>query len=190
MPTEDERWARALSFELRMLMATLHRAGIKAYEEHLSAHHVPVSHLQFGILRLLRSESATLSEISRRFGLDPSTLVPAVNSLVRRGLVRRETDPADRRRAPLSLTEEGIKILERVPPLPMHDALVKSLLMLGADKAGQLIDLLRAVVLAMPEGENLLLEVHQRVQTHIEEAHCFPERASKASHATQEPEDP
>jgi DNA-binding MarR family transcriptional regulator len=49
--------------------------------------------------------------LSRSIGSDKSTLTPALDGLVRRGLVQRNRTPEDRRTYSLSLTPEGKRML-------------------------------------------------------------------------------
>ena len=49
---------------------------------------------------MINLEPLTSSELSRKFQVDPSTLVPTVNGLEKRGLIYRTRDTNDRRRQP------------------------------------------------------------------------------------------
>lgn len=55
--------------------------------------------------------------IGERTAIDKATLVPLVGRLVERGWLVRETDPADRRRRRVALTEAGRDALRRAAPL-------------------------------------------------------------------------
>jgi DNA-binding MarR family transcriptional regulator len=54
-----------------------------------------------------RNEGASLSEVGDYIGLTLPTMSLLVDGLVARGLVSRRTDPEDRRRMTLTLTEAG-----------------------------------------------------------------------------------
>jgi len=54
-----------------------------------------------------RNEGASLSEVCDHIGLTLPTMSTLVDGLVARGLVNRQTDPEDRRRMTLTLTEPG-----------------------------------------------------------------------------------
>jgi DNA-binding MarR family transcriptional regulator len=54
-----------------------------------------------------RNEGASLSEVCDHIGLTLPTMSTLVDGLVARGLVNRRTDPEDRRRMTLTLTEPG-----------------------------------------------------------------------------------
>jgi DNA-binding MarR family transcriptional regulator len=49
-------------------------------------------------------------QLAELIGVDPRNAVPIVESLVERGLVEREVDPADRRRRMLDLTRAGRRV--------------------------------------------------------------------------------
>jgi DNA-binding MarR family transcriptional regulator len=56
---------------------------------------------------VFRNEGASLSVVCDHIGLALPTMSALVDGLVARGLVNRRTDPEDRRRMTLTLTEEG-----------------------------------------------------------------------------------
>jgi DNA-binding MarR family transcriptional regulator len=63
---------------------------------------------QFRVLNFLsRSEGASLSKVAEYTGLTLPSMSALVDSLVAGGLVTRQTDPEDRRRMTLTLTEGG-----------------------------------------------------------------------------------
>jgi DNA-binding MarR family transcriptional regulator len=62
------------------------------------------------VLYLVRSQGATLSLMAKRMMVAPTVLTGIVDRLERRGLLRRENDPTDRRKLRLSLSEEGERV--------------------------------------------------------------------------------
>lgn len=56
-------------------------------------------------------QAITLTELGRFLDLRKGSLTALIDSLEKHGLVRRSADPADRRKALLSLTEEGEKYI-------------------------------------------------------------------------------
>jgi MarR family transcriptional regulator for hemolysin len=149
--------------ELRILAAVVTKIAGRDLEQRLDAHGVGISGLQHGLLRLLSHNDYTSSELSRKFILNPSTLVPAVDNLERKGLVKRGKDPKDRRRTPLSLTEAGRALVQQVPVVDSTDSLSRSLNALGSEDCRQLLLLLREVVQRLPEGAEILREIAGRV---------------------------
>ncbi len=55
-----------------------------------------------------------VSDLSQRMGLDVSTISRKVHQLEAEGLVGRSGDPADRRSAVLSITDDGRRVLEKL----------------------------------------------------------------------------
>jgi DNA-binding MarR family transcriptional regulator len=108
--------------------------------------------LQYGVLSMLQFEVLTISTISHRTGLDPSSMVRIIDALQRKGLVMRETDPRDRRRNPIRISDPGIELLIAVTAVTEQDPAFQALGGLGDDQVAQLRDLLRAVVMMFPEG--------------------------------------
>lgn len=153
-----------LTVEIRILTITLARASRESLERRLNALDSGVSALQFTILHTLRFQEQTLSELSRKMMLDPSTLVPVVDALERKGLLLRGRDPQDRRRVPLSLTDAGISFVAQLLPVDENDTLLMALAAVGVEQGQQLTHLLRTLLLHMPEGEALLREVAARFQ--------------------------
>jgi DNA-binding MarR family transcriptional regulator len=77
-------------------------------EFNLTAHH-------HGVLLILRAHSPLgQQELGRMIGVDPRNVVPILDGLVDQGLLDRRTDPNDRRRRILSLTEKGQDTADRL----------------------------------------------------------------------------
>ena len=114
---------------------------------------------------MLQHEGAcTMSELSRKVMLDPSTLVPTIDNLERRKFIIKERDPNDRRRLPLSLTEQGLATIESIPLLDDDHPIIHSLDKLGEEPAEQLVELLRNLVMNLPDGEHLLEQAQSRMK--------------------------
>ncbi len=63
------------------------------------------------ILKIIADEpSIFTSEIARRFNVTRAVIHKTINKLEEKGLVKKEEDPADRKRSKLFLTNEGMKI--------------------------------------------------------------------------------
>jgi DNA-binding MarR family transcriptional regulator len=66
------------------------------------------------LLYVNRNEGAALGSLADHLGLAPPSTSRLVEELVRRGLLERETSPADRRRIRLSTSQSGKRLLEAV----------------------------------------------------------------------------
>ncbi len=153
-----------LARETRILLSILARVSEHSLERRLSSAAMPVSGLQLGVLRTLMREEQTISDLSRIFVLDPSTLVPVVDSLERKGLVVRKRDPKDRRRVPLTLTAAGKKLVTAVPLLDDQDPLYHGLNVIGLERTQALLDQLRELMKTLPNGEAILTGVEARLR--------------------------
>lgn len=70
-------------------------------------------HLLMEVSRRKEGETS-LSELATALELDLSTVSRVADGLVRRGLLKRETDPRDRRRLALFLTNTGRELVEAI----------------------------------------------------------------------------
>ncbi len=156
----------AVTIEIRILMSMVTHVAIRHLEDRLRTMNIGISGLQVGVLRTLSHNNFTLSELSKKFMLDPSTLVPVVDALERKGYVMRGKDVNDRRRIPLSVTEEGLAILNNIPFSPENDMLHHSLESMGEEKTHVFLNLLRELVRSLPNGDEMLQEVSTRIHAY------------------------
>jgi DNA-binding MarR family transcriptional regulator len=159
------------TLEIRILTTIILKTSTQALEKRLAEKDTFISRLQFGLLHLVSHQNYTISELSRKMMLDPSTLVPAVDALEQKGLLRRERDRQDRRRYPLYLTEAGESLLGEMHIINDDDPLLIALQTLGEADSEQLRILLRKVVESLPEGEHMLCEMEDRLKATL---HKFP----------------
>jgi DNA-binding MarR family transcriptional regulator len=138
--------------EIQIFAALLLKFFGQGLEERLREQGERISSLQHAILRMLQFDTLTISEISQRMGLDPSTLVRAVDALERRDLARRGSDPYDRRRHPITITEKGTDLIAAVPVIAAEDPALQALESVGIKAATSLRDLLRELMEEFPEG--------------------------------------
>ncbi|MFW5748663.1 MAG: MarR family winged helix-turn-helix transcriptional regulator [Chloroflexota bacterium] len=150
--------------ELRSMMHSLWKLVSQYTDQWLADQGVDITRLQLGLLRMLEHEGAhTLSELSRKFGVDPSTLVPTVNALERKGYITRERDPDDRRRVPIGLTDAGQTLSQSIPAVTDDDPLLLALAQLGDADTEHLLRLMCRLVSLMPEGALLLTHMESRL---------------------------
>lgn len=158
----------ALTLELRMLMGMMGRVSKQALEQYLAEQRIEMSMLQFGILHMLQEEAHTISDLSKKLVLDPSTLVPSIDALERKGWVVRGRDPHDRRRTPLSLTTEGEEIVRKLHhSVHESDPLNQALLAMRPEDQQQLLTLMRQLIAHMPDGDAMLQSVQARLKLYL-----------------------
>lgn len=100
----------------------------------------------YGVLAVVAEVGPTTqAEIGRRLGVDRSDMVTLLGDLEAAGYVHRETDPADRRRNRVTITEPGKRALVELDAyvLEANDRLLAPL---SAAERQQLLHLLRRVV--------------------------------------------
>ncbi|MEX0729613.1 MAG: MarR family transcriptional regulator [Aquisalimonadaceae bacterium] len=101
---------------------------------------------QFGLMMAIhQTPGIDQINLSRVIGLDRSTTATVVDRMFRRGLLRRDPNPEDRRKNRISLTDEGERILgkARAAADRAHDRLLAPL---AADERDQLLDLLQRIL--------------------------------------------
>jgi DNA-binding MarR family transcriptional regulator len=102
--------------------------------------------------RLGEPGGVTQRRLMRALNLSSGTISTRVDRLLERGLVTRDTDPADRRNSRIALTPEGVALFERVTPA--HIATENRLLAgLDPEQRDQLVGLLRTLLVSL-EGTN------------------------------------
>ncbi len=139
--------------ELRSFSGMILKAARQDTEKRLVAGKVGIGALQYGVLNVLSGKNCTLSELSGLMGREPSTLLPAVDALETQGMLLRGRDPKDRRRNPLTITGQGMAVLERVPQVGKDDLLLVALKGLGDQKVDQLISLLQEVAMHVTQDK-------------------------------------
>lgn len=153
--------------EFKLLIGSLWKASANSTERWLQDQDFGITRLQLGILRVLYHDGAlTISELSRKFSVDPSTLVPTVDTLERKKLLTRGRDPNDRRRVPLTLTDEGHALLSRIPEAREDDPISTALDAMGDEAAQALIQSIVNLIEHMPDSHDILAEAMPRLLAH------------------------
>ncbi|MDQ7028239.1 MAG: MarR family transcriptional regulator [Anaerolineae bacterium] len=153
------------TLEIRILCGIIMKTSREAIEKRMAETGVALSMLQFHILHLVRQDTITSAELSRKMGLDPSTLVPAIDALVKRDFIRKERDTKDRRRYLLYLTETAHEFIHDIHAVADDDPLFCALQELGATETEHLRQHLRKVVETLPQGAATLSEIEVRIKS-------------------------
>jgi DNA-binding MarR family transcriptional regulator len=103
-----------LPYRLSLLTNTISQGIAASYREH---HDISVT--EWRVMAVLgRFPGSPASEVAERTAMDKVAISRAVKSLEAKGLLQRKTDPGDRRRQSLYITEKsGQAVLEEVVPL-------------------------------------------------------------------------
>jgi MarR family transcriptional regulator, organic hydroperoxide resistance regulator len=94
---------------------TLHRLYDLQAQKVLGRGKISIAHWTY--LRVL-AQGGELNqlELSKRIGIASTTAVPALDSMERRGLLKRTRDPKDRRKYYVSLTDDGRRLVDQLLP--------------------------------------------------------------------------
>lgn len=161
---DDHDRLRSHVLELRTLMASIWNAGMRHIDQWLAEHDLPLNRIQLGVLRFLHHEGdRTQSEMSKAFGLDPSTLVPVVDALEEQGYVQRTRDPNDRRRMPIALTDAGREMVASLPVLDENDPMLLALQQFEPDEIESLINAVCRIARHMPGTADDIAASHKRI---------------------------
>jgi DNA-binding MarR family transcriptional regulator len=116
-------------------------------------HAVGLSGAQLFVLqRLASSPSMSINDLAEATATHQSSVSVVVSRLVERGLARRLTSGEDGRRADVSLTLRGRRLLERAPGAA-QDRLIEGLKKMTGDQRRSLAALLDRLVGLMDAGE-------------------------------------
>jgi DNA-binding MarR family transcriptional regulator len=97
------------------LFLMLHRRFLELNRDEFRPYDLSVP--QYAILFHASREGVPLSVIGQKMLADNSNLTRLVDRLSKRGLVRRATDPADRRVTLIQLTDAGAAMIDELRPL-------------------------------------------------------------------------
>ncbi|MGB9662432.1 MAG: MarR family winged helix-turn-helix transcriptional regulator [Moorellaceae bacterium] len=138
---------------LHQLLAELARAMQLLEKSEVGCCGITLSqcHLLLEISRRKEGETS-LSELAAALGLDLSTVSRVADGLVRRGLLKREADPGDRRRLALFLTNTGRELVE-VINRGMNEYVHRILRQIPAEKRQVVLEGLDLLVAAVKKLE-------------------------------------
>lgn len=139
---EDATTDVAVAARLRTLCAIVTRVARSDLDARLSGSKAPIRAIDHGILRNLDEGPQTLSQLSERMSLSPSTLVSMIDRLESRDLLERTRHASDRRRQPITLTADGRALLDQTPAVEASSRLVHALAPLTHAERRQLAVLL------------------------------------------------
>ncbi len=143
--TSTDELTRALGDLVRYLLVCTGRDTFKAIDD------LGLSFTQIKTAQLLAETEApvSLGDIGEHLGLSLPAVSRAVDGLVKRGLVTREEDPADRRSKRIVITKRGRRLYEQIYEIRVAGvrAFVEGL---DPDERDGLLDGLRPIVRDLP----------------------------------------
>lgn len=109
MSQERQRYLERILEHLRVVMHTVHQAGLRQWLE------LELTTAQLKtLLALSCAQPVTVSELADWLGIGAPTASHLVDRLVVAGLVERAEDPGDRRRTLVRLTRDGEVLVHRL----------------------------------------------------------------------------
>lgn len=156
-----------MATEIRILMRILTKLSHQEFAEHLENSGVGISAPHYGVMRLLKLHPFTIKELSKHMVVEPASLVPVIDELERKTFVKRTTDPSDRRRTPLVLTDEGDQMLTNLPLMPLSSPYMNTLEAMGEERVKGLLEGLRELALGMSEDKQMVTELEKTVRLQL-----------------------
>lgn len=128
---------------ISFLLAKCHQKAFHIFKQKLEPYHLTPPQLAT-LAFLWKKDSVNQIQLGELMGVDRTTISGIVDRLERGGLVKRESDPGDRRSCMLCLTEKGRSLEQELVPMAMevNNALAQSLT--DAD-VEQLVSLLKKI---------------------------------------------
>jgi DNA-binding MarR family transcriptional regulator len=147
LPNSDE------PVELGRLLRRAARAANRVYRSRLAE--LDLTHRQAAaLLELVESPGMSLGSLAETLGADQPTASALVDRLLGADLVRRETDPADRRRARLQPTEAALGLAKKVASARREsEELIRRAL--GPEDSEEMARILTRLTDALPDGSGV-----------------------------------
>jgi DNA-binding MarR family transcriptional regulator len=115
-PMSDVEKLVAVTDSIRILQSVRRIAQcVEHHSKRLTATHKITSPQLVALMAIAQLQPSTLKSIGRAIHLSPSTVVGIVDRLEEKKLVRRERDTRDRRNVYLTVTPEGLKLVNSAP---------------------------------------------------------------------------
>jgi DNA-binding MarR family transcriptional regulator len=156
------------ALEVRILTAIIAKEARQDMEQRLKGYGAPISVLQYRVLRQLQQGRYTIKELSQSCMVEPTTLVPVIDTLERHDFVRRGQDPHDRRRTPLELTAAGSEQLSHIPFADDEDVIVTYLRQLADAERQVFLGQLRDLVATIHGDDHAVRRITEAVKSHLE----------------------
>jgi DNA-binding MarR family transcriptional regulator len=133
--------------EIGRLLRRAARAANRVYRSRLAE--LDLTHRQAAaLLELVQTPGISLGSLAETLGADQPTASALVDRLLAAGLVRRETDPDDRRRARLQPTETAMGLAQKVAAARYEsEDLIRRAM--GPEDSGELVRLLTRLIAAL-----------------------------------------
>ncbi len=120
-------------------------------QKRLADARVGITPLQYSVLKKVSREPVTINAIAKQFGFKPPSLVPVVDALEERGLIKRKPDANDRRKTLLVIKKKGLDLLEKIPHSGKKHTLDAAFEKFSPKKQKDLLNILEELLNNFPE---------------------------------------
>jgi len=160
----EESRLRETAARLKAISATVMKSARQGMERSLREEGIGVTFLALKVMRAIKAGECTMGALSRMMGIAPASLVPVIDSLEQKGLMKRGSDPEDRRKNPLTLTQKGEAVLNKARSFCKDEMFVKALSKIGERKSAQLVSLLEEFALELLKDDPAAIEAIKEVR--------------------------
>lgn len=142
-----------MGMEIKALVNLMTKLTKQSIEKRLKDANVNIGILSFSVLRILSCENQMISELGDKLILKSATLVPVIDSLKKKDLVKKTQDQNDRRCFTIAITPKGTEILRKVSIATHDELMIDMMKKIGEEDSKRLLLILRKVIIALG-GEN------------------------------------
>ena len=108
-PAGDVLDGYAVEEQVGFLLRRAHQRHVALFGEGILPHDLTPTQFT-ALVKVAEHGQVTQNQLGRLAAMDPATIQGVVRRLIARGLLRRRTDPMDRRTAVLAATEAGLEL--------------------------------------------------------------------------------
>ena len=132
---------KARAFRLLIFSAFTIKTTKNSIHSRLSDKKINISHPALIVLHYIKHGPNTIKRISELMLISAPTLVPVIDLLEKKQLLKRTKNEKDRRENILELTKKGKSLVRTIPMIDESGAIVKSLTKLGQKKSKEFLKL-------------------------------------------------
>ena len=116
-------------------------------------------------LMIIQHTPITVQELSKRILVAPATLIPIIDDLEKKGLIRRQTQPLDRRKKLLCVTTKGLTLIMRILAINTNSKFSRIIDKLDETKATKLVQTLEEIVTALSDDKEICQTIAQNAKS-------------------------
>ena len=158
---------RLAAFHIKALCTVMVKLANQDLERRLKDKDIHINLGALMVLRILRRAPITIQDVSARLIVMPATLIPIIDELEGKGLLKRMKDKTDRRKSPLHITPKGTNLLIETSEIGKNRLIVEGTGRLGKRKSGKLIVLLEELTCAIAGDDTICKTIKENVTSAV-----------------------